>query len=164
MLGGTLVVEASSPVDSVVDCAKAFSFDWIDGLHESDATIEVQSEVGLSVTILARMSQADAIRERCLESIEVGPDDIQVLIHNKACQMLPHTLPHDSCLAMIHAEAFFHENRGGVYCKSLHASFERLAAGESQVVRISCVDGANRFRQASQTAVHTVSAEVGECR
>ncbi len=68
----------------------------------------------MSITVLTLWTQANTVGERGLETIEIGPHDIHVLIGYQACQTLPHALAHDACLAVMQAEALFGQNSGDV--------------------------------------------------
>ena len=93
---------------------KAFSPSRVDHLYESHAAVEVQPKGRMRVTVLTLRIQASAVGECCLETIEVSPNDIHVLIGYEAGQALPHALTHDACLAVMHAEAFVGQNGGDV--------------------------------------------------
>jgi len=71
--------------------------------------MEVQSIVRMSVSILTLEAEPFAIGKCGLEPVEITSYDIHVQIGDQACQVLPHTLPHDAGLSVIHGEALFEE-------------------------------------------------------
>jgi hypothetical protein len=77
-------------------------------------TLQVRPKMRMTRAILAFGTEPDAIRERGFESVVVTSNDIQVVVGDQACQMLPYALPHDSRLPMIHSEAFLDQNRSDV--------------------------------------------------
>jgi hypothetical protein len=92
--------------------------------------------------ILALGTEPHAIRKCGLESVVVSSDHIQVPVGDQSRQILPHALPHDSRLPMIHAEAFIVQNRGDVYCEALDSSFQYFVSGERKIVGVPRVCGA----------------------
>jgi hypothetical protein len=98
--------------------------------------------------VLARRVQADAIRESCLQAIEIGSADIHAIIDHKTGQMLPHALAHDSSLPMMDAESFLPQDGCGMDGKALGAPFEFFTAGECEIVGVPCVSCSRGSRQA----------------
>ena len=81
-------------------------------------------------------------------------------IRHNAREVLPHTLAHDAGLAVMHAEAFLHQNRGDMNRKALNLPSYCFTAGERQVVCVSRIPSANRFRQSAQATINTVAARL----
>jgi hypothetical protein len=121
-------------------------------------------EIGMRIAVLALRTQARAIGEYGLETIEAGAHDIHAPVGDQTRQVLPHALAHDARLAVVHAETLFAQNGGDVRSKPLHASLECFAAGKRQIVGVARVLGASRLRQPRQPAIHPVGAEVGKRR
>ena len=70
-------------------------------------------------------------------------------IRDNASEVLPHALAHDAGLAVMHAKAFLHQNRGDMNRKALDLPSHCFTAGERQVVCVSGIRSANRFRQSA---------------
>ena len=66
----------------------------------------------MSVAVLAFRTQANAVGECRLETIEVGAYDIHALIGDQAREVLPNALAHDARLAVMHGETLFVQNGG----------------------------------------------------
>ena len=76
--------------------------------------LKVRPKLRMTRAILAFGTEPDAIRERGLEPVIVTSNDIQVLVRDQACQVLPYAPSHDSRLPMIHSETFLDQNRSDV--------------------------------------------------
>ena len=99
-------------------------------------------------SILVRRAMSNAVRERGLQAIVVGPNDVRVLVHYDARELLANSSPHDSRFAMMHGKAFFHHDRTHVQVKTPDDALKVAFARKSQVVRIARVDRASRICQA----------------
>src|SRR5438876_10889717 len=118
----------------------------------------------MSVAILALRTEVNTVGERGLEKIEVGADYIHAPIDDEARQVLPHALAHDARLAVMDGESFFVQNRGDMRREPLGTAIERFAARKREIVGVPRVLGANRLRQARQTAIGPVEAEICQRR
>jgi hypothetical protein len=74
----------------------------------------MQPEVRARVPILALRAKPFTVGKCRLKEVEVTSNDIRVLIHDDTSQVLPHTLPHDAGLPVIHGETLFKQNRGNM--------------------------------------------------
>src|SRR5262245_13017647 len=100
----------------------------------------------MRLAVLALRSQANAVGERRLETIEVGARDIHALISDQARQVLPHALAHDARLAGMYAKTLFLQNGGHMGGETLRAPLKCFAAGKRQIVGIARVFSPCRFR------------------
>ena len=105
-LGGALF-----PLDSVGYSAKTSALCRVDHLHKTHAALEVRAKLLMAGAILGGWTQPDAIRQRGFEAVEVSAYDVHVAVRDEPREVLPHPLPHDARLAVVHAEAFPHQNR-----------------------------------------------------
>jgi hypothetical protein len=78
--------------------------------------------------------------------------------------MLPHALFHDAGLAVMHGEAFFPKDRGRLRCETPHRALEITVAGKSKIVSVTGVDNVCGVREARETAIDAIGAEVSESR
>jgi hypothetical protein len=102
----------------------------------------------MGAAVLALRTQPDAIGERGLEPIEIGADDIHVLVLDQTRQVLPHALWHDARLAVMNSEAFFHQDGSHVRREQFDSPFKHgPSPGERKIIRVARVFGPNRFRQ-----------------
>src|ERR1700741_1455167 len=113
-------------------------------------------------TVLGFGPVSNAVRERCLQTVELRASYVHPLVCNDPCQMLAHTLPHDACLAVIHSKSFLDQDGGNVNGKTLDMFFKGFVAGEGEVVGVARVFGSGRFRQASQATIHAIRTQICE--
>jgi len=66
----------------------------------------MQTKRRMTLAILALRSMPYAVRQDCLELIEIRAHHIDMLIDNEPSEVLPHPLPHHARLAMMNREAF----------------------------------------------------------
>jgi hypothetical protein len=85
-----------------------------------------------------------------------------VIVDDKPSQVLSHSPTHHSGFAVMHIEAFFHQNSCGMEREAIHSALEVFFPGECQVIRIARIFGSGGFRQGLQTAVGAVCTKVGE--
>src|SRR5262245_23251863 len=105
----------------------------------------------MSVAILALGTKPDAIGQCGFEAIEVRPHNVHVSISDKPGEMLADTLPHHSCLSVVHSEAFFDQNGSHMCREAIYAPLEFLISGKGEVVGVPRVIGADGFRQLHET-------------
>ena len=91
--------------------AHALPLHWIDHFYETDATVQMRAEVNLAIAILRLRPMANAIGQNCFQTIVVFAWNIWMLVGDDSRQPLSDALAHDARLAVIHSEAFFHDNR-----------------------------------------------------
>lgn len=102
----------------------------------------------MGTAVLALRTQPNATGERGLEPIEIGADDIHVLVCDQTRQVPPHALWHDAPLAVMHWEAFFHQDGSHVRREQFDSPLKHgPVAGERKIIRVARVFGPNRFRQ-----------------
>jgi hypothetical protein len=97
--------------------------------------------------ILTIRALANAVGEGCLQDVEILSGYIPFLIDHWTCQMLPHALPHDSGLSVIHAETLFEQDGGSQGRESVRDRFEFFAAGKCKIVGVAGVFGADGLCQ-----------------
>ena len=107
----------------------------------------------MRVTVLARGAQPNAICKDSLEPVKISPPDIDMLVDHDPRQVLARPLAHDARLAMMDFQTLFQSDGRNVEGKAQNTLCEIFIAGESEIVRISRVRGAGRFRQTGQTAI-----------
>jgi hypothetical protein len=84
------------------------------------------------------------------------------LIDHETCQMLPHALPHDSGLSVIHAETLFEQDGGCQGREPIRNHLEFFVAGKCKIVGVAGVFGADGLCQRSEAAINAVGANVRE--
>jgi len=118
--------DGSSPVDSVQEIPKFRSPGGIDRFHESNPSLQVCAKIGVPFAVLIRGTVKDAVRQNRFQEIEVVTADVDVLVDDKASQML--ALAHGAGLAEIDAHAFVVENCGNRGGEARDPSFEIFIA------------------------------------
>ena len=89
--------------------------------------------------VFASWAMAYAVGKDRLQEVEIGAPDVDVVVDHKSRQVLPHALTHDARFTVIDAEVLFAEYGGDVSGEPLGAPFERFAAGDSEIVRVTCI-------------------------
>jgi hypothetical protein len=62
----------------------------MDAVDEAYPALQMLSETGVTLAVLAFRTMADAVGEYRLQHIEIGSTHIEVLVGYKPCQMLAH--------------------------------------------------------------------------
>ena len=107
-----------------------------------DSACEVGAEVRMRSAVLRLRAVADAVRQRCLEAVEVVTDHVRAFVHHHPCQMLPHALPHDARLAMVHPKPFFEQDGCYMNREALRPFLKLFVAGKCQIIGEARVLGA----------------------
>ena len=98
----------------------------------------------MGFAVLCSRAVAYAVRERRFQAIKVGPHHVHSFIGDEPGEMLAHSLAHHASLAVIHTEAFFHEDGGHVEREAVYVTFELAHTRKGQVVGVSgvfCTNG-----------------------
>ncbi len=99
-----------TPLNPIHQDTQTLALGGIDGLDEGNATFKVRSKVRVALAVLALVSVPKAVRERCLEPVDIDPNDIWVAVGDKSGDVLTHSLAHDARLAMVDVKSFFRED------------------------------------------------------
>ena len=116
------------PLDAIEYRAEAFSASAVDHLDERDAAIEMGSEVGMSIAVLALGTEANTVGQRRFEAIEFVSLHVEALVGDEAGKALPYALAHDAGLVVVRMKALLEQDGGGVDGEALDASIECFAA------------------------------------
>jgi hypothetical protein len=116
------------PTDLLQYRAKPVAFLGVNRLDEPHPAFQVCPEVGMRIAVLALRTKPDAVGQDGLETIEIRSPDVHALVGDQTSQVLPHTLSHDTRLAVMHRETLFDENGRDVSREALHASPKWFAA------------------------------------
>lgn len=84
----------------------------INGLNKTHLAFKMLTKTRMSFAVLAFGTKANAVIQDCLEAIEVGANDVRVLIRHNPDQMLPNSRSHNPRFTMVHVEAFLQQDRG----------------------------------------------------
>src|SRR3984957_2553964 len=136
----------------------------MDVLDEAYPALQMLAEMGMTLAVLGFRALAGAVGEDRLQQIEIGSPHIEVLVCHQPCEMLTHRWPHDARLAVLDGKIFLHQDHCDKCAKAFRRTVEGVTAGESEVVRISGVDGPAGLSEPAQTAVQAVAAEIRERR
>jgi hypothetical protein len=108
------------PRDAIEYRAEAFSASGVDHFDECQAALEVRSEVGMSIAVLALRTCAHTVGQRRFEAIEFASLNVEALVDDKAGKALPYALAHDAGLVVVHMKALLEQDGGGVKGEFLH--------------------------------------------
>jgi hypothetical protein len=121
------------------DVSQTFAFRRIDHFNERHFSLKVRAKIRAPITILTLRSVADAIRQHRFQLVKIAPHDIQFFVGDKPGEVLPHALPHNPRLAMIHPQALLLQNAGNSHAETVDTLFKVVISGKSEVVGVSRV-------------------------
>jgi hypothetical protein len=120
------------PLDATEQCAETAGSLAVDAFDQSNAPGEVCAKVWVAGAVLDVGSGADAVGEDGLQLVEILAREVAALIDDKPGEMLAYARTHETGLAVMDMEAFFHSDGsdpGGEACGVL---YECLIAGEGE--------------------------------
>jgi AMMECR1 domain-containing protein len=116
------------PDDLIEDRSQFCATGRVDRFDKTHPPVEMRPEVGMSIPILAGPAMADAVRKDGFQFIEIGPSDVQMFVGHQSGELLPYTLAHNPCLAVVYLKALFKKYGGRMDAKPFNAPLEILGA------------------------------------
>ena len=84
----------------------------INRFNKTHLSPKVLPKMSMALAILCLGTKANAVVQDRLEAIEVGANDVRVLVRHNPDQMLPNSTSHNPRFTMVHVEAFLQQDRG----------------------------------------------------
>jgi len=134
------------PWDALIDVAESLPFHRIDHFDERNLAVKVGAEVRPPIAILTLGPAPDTIRQHRFQLIKVTPHDVHFFVGDKSGQMLPHTLPHHSRLAVIHSQTLFLQDSAYRHIEPFDTPCKIVVSRKREVVRISRIGRSGGFR------------------
>jgi len=100
----------------------------MNGLNETDASLETRAKSGMRFAILTGWTKPYAVCKYRFEIVETGARHIQMPVDGESGEALLHALAHDASLAVIDVEAFFGKYRGYVGGEAIDSENARSSA------------------------------------
>src|SRR6185503_12741472 len=104
-----------------------------------DPARKMRLEISYAVAVLRRGAMSYAVRKRGLQTVEVLPPYIRLLVHDHAGEELPMTAMHEASLPMVDVEALFDRDLRDQRRDVGDSPAQRFAARNGQVIGVARV-------------------------